>query len=176
MKLNELRNREGATHRRKVLGRGIGSGLGKTSGRGVKGQKARTGVSVNGFEGGQMPLYRRTPKRGFTSLARLDYAEVSLARLQAAVDAGQLDPAGTVDAAALVKAGLIRRVLDGVRVLGPGALKSKLAFVVDGASAPARAAIEAAGGSITIVARPQPQPGPKDRPKKDRAKKPAAKS
>lgn len=174
MKLNQLRDREGATHRPKVLGRGIGSGLGKTSGRGVKGQKARTGVSVNGFEGGQMPLYRRTPKRGFKSLGRRDFAEVSLGRLQAAVDTGRLNPADKVDAAALVKAGLIRRPLDGVRVLGPGELKAKLALEIDGASAPARAAIEAAGGSVTIVARPQPQPGPKDRPKKDRVKKSAA--
>ncbi|MCB2109155.1 MAG: 50S ribosomal protein L15 [Rhodobacteraceae bacterium] len=171
MKLNELRNREGATHRRKVLGRGIGSGLGKTSGRGVKGQKARTGVSINGFEGGQMPLYRRTPKRGFKAISRRDFAEVSLGRLQAAIDAGKLNAADKIDAAGLVKAGVIRRALDGVRVLGGGELKAKVSLEIDGITGPARAAVEKAGGSIAIVARPQPQPGPKERTKKAPAKK-----
>jgi large subunit ribosomal protein L15 len=166
MKLNQLRNRPGATRKPKLLGRGIGSGLGKTSGRGVKGQKARTGVSIKGFEGGQMPLYRRIPKRGFASIRPLVFAEINLGNLQAAVDAKRLDSGATVDADALVKAGLIRRKLDGVRVLGTGELKSKLNLTIDGASALARAAIEKVGGTITIVPRPQPQPGPKERKKK----------
>ena len=166
MKLNELRNRPGSTHRAKVLGRGIGSGLGKTSGRGVKGQKARTGVSIKGFEGGQMPLYRRIPKRGFSSIHPLKFAEVNLGRLQAAIDAGRLNATETVDIDALLKADLVRRKLDGIRVLGTGELKAKLNLLIDGISGPARAAVEKAGGSITIVARPQPQLGPKERKKK----------
>lgn len=166
MKLNELRNRPGSTHRPKVLGRGIGSGLGKTSGRGVKGQKARTGVSIKGFEGGQMPMYRRIPKRGFAAIHPLKLAEVNLGRLQAAVDSGLLKAGAKIDAEALIKAGLVRRKLDGVRVLGDGDLKSKLDLVVDGISGPAREAVEKLGGSISIVPRPVPQPGPKERKKK----------
>jgi len=154
MKLNELRDNEGATHYRKRLGRGIGSGSGKTAGRGVKGQKARSGVAVNGFEGGQMPLYRRLPKRGFRNIFGKDFNTVSLARVQAAVDAKKLDAGATVDATALVKAGVIRRVKDGVRVLSTGELKAKLAFDVAGASKAAVEKIENAGGSVKLPEKP----------------------
>jgi large subunit ribosomal protein L15 len=151
MKLNDLRDNEGATHSRKRLGRGIGSGTGKTGGRGVKGQKARSGVAINGFEGGQMPLYRRLPKRGFKNPFRLDFNTVTLARIQAAVDAKKLDVKDTVDAAALVKAGVIRRERDGVRVVGgEGDFKAKLAFDVAGASKSAIEKIEKAGGSVKV--------------------------
>lgn len=151
MKLNDLRDNEGATHSRKRLGRGIGSGSGKTAGRGVKGQKARSGVAINGFEGGQMPLYRRLPKRGFTNISAKSYNAVSLARLQAAVDAGKLEAGSTVDAAALIKAGVIRRAKDGVRVLGTGELTAKLSLDVTGASKSAVVKIEKAGGSIRVA-------------------------
>lgn len=150
MKLNELKDVEGATHSRKRLGRGIGSGKGKTGGRGVKGQKARSGVAINGFEGGQMPLYRRLPKRGFTKPFAKQYNAVSLERIQIAVDAKKLDAKETVDAAALVKAGVIRRAKDGVRLLGTGELKAKLSFDVAHASKSALASIEKAGGSIKL--------------------------
>ncbi|SMH45720.1 50S ribosomal protein L15 [Mesorhizobium australicum] len=150
MKLNELRDNEGATKDRKRLGRGIGSGKGKTGGRGVKGQKARSGVAINGFEGGQMPLYRRLPKRGFTPISSKSFATVSLGRIQAAIDAKKLDAKETVDAAALVKAGVIRRVKDGVRVLSDGELKAKVSFDVAGASKAALEKIEKAGGSIKL--------------------------
>jgi large subunit ribosomal protein L15 len=150
MKLNELRDNEGATHYRKRLGRGIGSGSGKTAGRGVKGQKARSGVAVNGFEGGQMPLYRRLPKRGFRNIFGKDFNIVSLARVQAAVDAGKLDGNATVNIAALIKAGVIRRAKDGVRLLSDGDLKAKLAFDVAGASKAAIDKVEKAGGSVKL--------------------------
>jgi large subunit ribosomal protein L15 len=150
MKLNELRDNEGATHSKKRLGRGIGSGSGKTAGRGVKGQKARSGVAINGFEGGQMPLYRRLPKRGFNNIFAKDYVIVSLARIQAAVDANKLDAAATVDAAALVKAGVIRRARDGVRLLGDGELTAKLSFDIAGASKSAVEKVEKAGGSVKL--------------------------
>jgi large subunit ribosomal protein L15 len=153
MKLNEIKDRDGATHSRKRVGRGIGSGSGKTAGRGVKGQKARSGVAINGFEGGQMPLYRRLPKRGFTNIFRPDYNAVSLARIQQAVDAGKLDASAPIDAAALVAAGVIRRARDGVRVLSDGTLSAKLTLSVAGASKTAVEKIEAAGGSVTL---PQP--------------------
>jgi len=165
MKLNQLKNRPGATRRPKLLGRGIGSGLGKTSGRGVKGQKARTGVSINGFEGGQMPMYRRIPKRGFTPVGRKDYAVVNVGRIQAAIDAGTLK-GDKINAAALIAAGLVRRELDGVRLLGAGELKAKLAIEVDGASKSAVAAVEKAGGSVILIPARPPQPGPKERKKK----------
>ncbi|AVA21248.1 50S ribosomal protein L15 [Rhizobium sp. LEGMi198b] len=152
MKLNEIKDNEGSTHSRKRLGRGIGSGSGKTGGRGVKGQKSRSGVAINGFEGGQMPIYRRLPKRGFTNIFAADYVVVSLARIQAAVDAGKLDAKATVDAAALKAAGVIRRVKDGVRVLSDGELKAKLSLEVAGASKPAVEKIEKAGGSIKLLA------------------------
>jgi large subunit ribosomal protein L15 len=150
MKLNDLRDNEGATHSKKRLGRGIGSGSGKTAGRGVKGQKARSGVAINGFEGGQMPLYRRLPKRGFNNLFRKDFVTVSLARIQTALDAKKLDAKATVDAEALVKAGVIRRAKDGVRLLSDGELKSKLSFDVAGASKAAIEKIEKAGGSVKL--------------------------
>ncbi|ESZ19885.1 MULTISPECIES: 50S ribosomal protein L15 [unclassified Mesorhizobium] len=150
MKLNDLRDKDGATHSRKRLGRGIGSGSGKTAGRGVKGQKARSGVAVNGFEGGQMPLYRRLPKRGFNNIFAKSFAVVSLARIQAALDAKKLDAKTTVTAEALVAAGVIRRVKDGVRILSDGEIKSKLAFDVAGASKAAVEKIEKAGGSVKL--------------------------
>ncbi|BEV10268.1 50S ribosomal protein L15 [Asticcacaulis sp. DW145] len=147
-KLNEIRDNEGATKGRMRVGRGPGSGKGKTSGRGVKGQKSRTGVSLLGFEGGQMPLYMRMPKRGFNKHNRAEYAEVNLWRLQQAVDAGKLDATATIDAAALKAAGVIRRELDGVRLLGEGELKAKLTLSVYSATASAVKAVEAAGGSV----------------------------
>jgi len=150
MKLNDLRDNAGATHSKKRLGRGIGSGSGKTGGRGVKGQKARSGVAINGFEGGQMPLYRRLPKRGFTNIFAKSFVTVSLARIQAAIDAKKLDAKETVTGEALVKAGVIRRVKDGVRILGDGELKAKVAFDVAGASRPAIEKIEKAGGSVKL--------------------------
>ncbi|WP_454849103.1 50S ribosomal protein L15 [Rhizobium binxianense] len=151
MKLNEIKDNEGSTHSRKRLGRGIGSGSGKTGGRGVKGQKSRSGVAINGFEGGQMPIYRRLPKRGFTNIFAADYVVVSLARIQAAVDAGKLDAKATVDAAALKAAGVIRRAKDGVRVLADGELKAKIKLEVAGASKSAVEKIEKAGGSVTLL-------------------------
>jgi large subunit ribosomal protein L15 len=151
MKLNEIKDNEGSTHSRKRLGRGIGSGSGKTGGRGVKGQKSRSGVAINGFEGGQMPIYRRLPKRGFTNIFAADYVVVSLARIQAAVDAGKLDAKATIDAAALKAAGVIRRPKDGVRVLSDGELKAKVTLEVAGASKSAVEKIEKAGGKITLL-------------------------
>ena len=153
MNLNDLRPQPGSTHSPKRKGRGIGSGLGKTAGRGVKGQKSRSGVAIKGFEGGQMPLHRRLPKRGFVNPNGRTYNEINLGKLQAAVDAGKLDAGATVDDAALVAAGLVRRPLDGTRILGQGELKAKLDLKVAGASKSAREAIEAAGGTIeTTVA------------------------
>ncbi|PKR91161.1 50S ribosomal protein L15 [Pleomorphomonas diazotrophica] len=149
MKLNELKDNEGATKPRMRVGRGIGSGKGKTSGRGVKGQTSRSGVAIAGFEGGQMPLHRRLPKRGFKNIFALDLNEISLTKVQAAVDAKKLDPKAPVTVEALVAAGLLRRPLDGVRVLG-GEIKTALTFEVVGASAPAIAAVEAAGGKVTV--------------------------
>ncbi|MER8702871.1 50S ribosomal protein L15 [Mesorhizobium sp. M1273] len=150
MKLNDLRDKDGATHSKKRLGRGIGSGSGKTAGRGVKGQKARSGVAVNGFEGGQMPLYRRLPKRGFNNIFAKNFTVVSLARIQAALDAKKLDAKTVVTAEALVAAGVIRRVKDGVRILSDGDIKAKLAFDVAGASKAAIEKIEKAGGSVKL--------------------------
>jgi large subunit ribosomal protein L15 len=152
MKLNELRDKEGATHSRKRVGRGIGSGSGKTGGRGVKGQKSRSGVAINGFEGGQMPLYRRLPKRGFKNPNAKDFNIVSLARVQAAVDAKKLDAKDTVNAESLVKAGVIRRAKDGVRLLADGELKAKLSFDIAGASKTAIEKVEKAGGSVKLPA------------------------
>jgi large subunit ribosomal protein L15 len=153
MKLNELADRPGARKKRVRIGRGIGSGVGKTGGRGGKGQTARSGVRIKGFEGGQMPLHRRLPKRGFrnTSFAR-KLNEVNLGKVQAAIDAGKLDAGATVDAEALVKAGVLRRAKDGVRLLGSGDIKAKLVFSVWGASKSAMAAVEKAGGSVTLLA------------------------
>ncbi len=148
MKLNELTDNPGATKNRKRIGRGIGSGSGKTGGRGGKGQTARTGVAIKGFEGGQMPLHRRLPKRGFTNIFAKDFNEVGLGRIQQAIDAGKLDAKAPVTAAALKEAGVIRRVKDGVRILGNGELKAAVTFEVAGASKPALEAIEKAGGSL----------------------------
>ncbi len=150
MKLNELRDNEGATHSRKRLGRGIGSGTGKTGGRGVKGQKARSGVAINGFEGGQMPLYRRLPKRGFKNIFAKDYNVVSLGRVQVAIDAGKLDAAEIVTEETLIKAGVVRRAKDGVRLLSDGELTGKVAFDVAGASKAAIEKVEKAGGSVKV--------------------------
>ena len=151
MKLNDLRDNEGARKERIRVGRGIGSGKGKTGGRGVKGQTSRTGVAINGFEGGQMPIYRRLPKRGFNNIFRLDYSEVNLDRLQKAVDAGKLDIKGTINGEVLVKAGLLSTVKDGVRLLGRGSLTAKLTLEVAGATEAAKAAVEKAGGSVVVV-------------------------
>ena len=148
MKLNEIRDNEGAHKKRMRVGRGPGSGKGKTAGRGVKGQKSRSGVAIGGFEGGQMPLYMRMPKRGFNNANALKLAEVNLWRLQDAVDAEKLDIKGEIKGDALVAAGVIRRVKDGVRILGTGEIKSKLNLVVWSASAGAVKAIEAAGGTV----------------------------
>jgi len=150
MKLNDLRDMDGATHSKKRLGRGIGSGSGKTGGRGVKGQKARSGVAINGFEGGQMPLYRRLPKRGFNNIFAKSFTVVSLARIQVAIDAKKLDAKETVTAETLVAAGVIRRVKDGVRILSDGEIKAKLTFDVAGASKAAIEKIEKAGGSVKL--------------------------
>jgi large subunit ribosomal protein L15 len=158
MRLNELRDNPGAVKERTRVGRGIGSGKGKTGGRGVKGQKSRSGVSIKGFEGGQMPLHQRLPKRGFTKPNRRSYAEVSLGRLQAAVDAGKLDASQPVDAQALIAAGVIRRAKDGVRVIGGGELKAKLAITAAGASKGAVEAVEKAGGSVTLPEKTEAEP------------------
>lgn len=152
MKLNEIRDNEGARKGRMRVGRGIGSGKGKTSGRGQKGQTSRSGVSINGFEGGQMPLHMRLPKRGFNKPFRKEYAEVNLGTLQAAVEAGKIQANGAVDAASLVASGILTKSRDGVRLLGKGALTTALNITVAGASASARAAVEAAGGTLTVTA------------------------
>ena len=152
MKLNDIRDNPGANRTFKRVGRGIGSGKGKTSGRGVKGQGARSGVALNGFEGGQMPLHRRLPKRGFTNIFRLNLVEVNLGRIQAAIDAKILDASKPITAEILVAAGVLRRSREGVRLLGTGEIKSQVTIVVTGASRPAVAAVEKAGGTVTILA------------------------
>ena len=154
MKLNELRDNLGATKSRIRVGRGIGSGKGKTGGRGVKGQKARSGVAIKGFEGGQMPLHRRLPKRGFTNIFRLSFVVVTLERIQRAIDSGALK-AGKVDEAGLVAAGVIRRSRDGLRLVATGELKAKLDITVSGASAGAVAAVEKAGGKVELPPKAQ---------------------
>src|SRR5213082_591045 len=153
MKLNDLRDNKGARQSRVRVGRGIGSGLGKTAGRGQKGAKARSGVSIAGFEGGQMPLHMRLPKRGFNNIFARDYAEVNIGAIQKVIDAGKLDIKATLDHAALKAAGLARGGKDGVRLLGKGELKAKLAFKVAGVSKGAREAVEKAGGSIELIER-----------------------
>ena len=153
MKLNEIAPKAGSTKNRMRIGRGIGSGKGKTGGRGGKGQTARSGVRIKGFEGGQMPLHRRLPKRGFRNTKfQLRLNEVNLGKVQTAIDAKLLDAGALVDATALIKAGLMRRAKDGVRLLGNGELKSKVDFAVYGASKSAQAAVEKAGGSVKILA------------------------
>lgn len=164
-KLNDLRDNEGARYQSKRLGRGIGSGKGKTSGRGVKGQGSRTGVSLHGFEGGQMPIYRRLPKRGFNVPNAKEYVEVNLGRLQAAIDAGKVDAGKTIDVAALQAAGLIGNALDGVRLLARGEITAKVSIDVVGASKAAIAAVEKAGGSVNVAVIVKPA---------GKAKKPAA--
>ena len=153
MKLDQLRDNPGARKTRIRVGRGIGSTKGKTGGRGGKGQTARTGVAINGFEGGQMPLYRRLPKRGFKNIFAKKFTVVSLARVQTAIDAKKLDPKKTVDVEALIAAGVIRRAKDGVRLLSDGELKAKLSFDVAGASKAAIDKIEKAGGSVKLPAK-----------------------
>ncbi|HKF64498.1 MAG TPA: 50S ribosomal protein L15 [Dongiaceae bacterium] len=155
MRLNQLSDNPGSRKARMRVGRGIGSGKGKTAGRGGKGQTARTGVAINGFEGGQMPLHMRMPKRGFNNVHRLDYVEVNVGRLQEAIDAGKLEAGASVDGAALVAAGVIRRQRDGIRLLAKGEIKAKLAIKVAGASKAAIAAVEKAGGSVEVIA-PKP--------------------
>ncbi|WP_439576030.1 50S ribosomal protein L15 [Phreatobacter sp.] len=150
MKLTDMKDNTGATHRKMRVGRGIGSGKGKTSGRGVKGQKSRSGVAIKGFEGGQMPLHRRLPKRGFNNIFRPSLVEVTLARLQRAVDSGKL-AAGSVDEAGLVASGVVRRARDGIRIVATGEITAKLDLTVHGASAGAVAAIEKAGGSVAVI-------------------------
>ena len=152
MKLTDLRDNPGAVKERMRVGRGIGSGKGKTAGRGVKGQKARTGVAIKGFEGGQMPLHRRLPKRGFNNHHARDLNEVNVGRIQLAIDSKSLDASQTITVDALVAAGICARKRDGVKILGIGELKAKAAFEVFAASKSAVAAIEKAGGSITILA------------------------
>lgn len=159
MKLNELAPVPGARQARKRLGRGMGSGTGKTAGRGHKGQRARSGSATRTFEGGQMPIYRRLPKRGFKNLFRMEFAPVNLDRLQAAVDAGRIDPGKTVDLAALRAAGLVNKRLDGVRLLARGELSTALTIEIHSASKAAIAAVEKAGGTL-ILAQPREADGP----------------
>ena len=151
MKLNELHDNPGATKRRKRVGRGPGSGLGKTAGRGVKGQKSRSGVAINGYEGGQMPLYQRLPKRGFNKPNRKEYAVVNLDMIQKFIAAGKIDASAEVGEDVLVASGLVRRKLDGVRVLGRGDIDQAVTLVVSGASKSAVDAVAKAGGSITLI-------------------------
>ena len=150
MRLNDIVDNDGASKKRMRIGRGIGSGKGKTGGRGVKGQKARTGVRIKGFEGGQMPLHRRLPKRGFTNHSAIDYNEVNLGRIQQAVDAGKLAE-GTVTEASLIASGVLSKARDGVKILGMGELTASLQFEVASASKSAQAAIEKAGGSVKLL-------------------------
>jgi large subunit ribosomal protein L15 len=152
MKLNQLSDNPGANRDRKRIGRGIGSGKGKTAGQGHKGQKARSGVAIKGFEGGQMPLHRRLPKRGFNNIFALKYKVVNTGRLQTAIEAGRLDASAPVDAAALKAAGIVKSAPDGIRLLAKGELKTKINITVAGASKAAVAAVEKAGGSVTVVA------------------------
>jgi large subunit ribosomal protein L15 len=161
MKLNDLRDNPGSRKSRMRVGRGIGSGKGKTAGRGQKGAKARSGVSVNGFEGGQMPLHMRMPKRGFNNIFAKDFAEVNLGMIQKFIDAGKLDAKGVIDHDALKAAGLARGGKDGVRVLGKGEITAKVSLKVTGVSKGAREAIEKAGGSVEL-----PEVGPTEHEKK----------
>jgi large subunit ribosomal protein L15 len=152
MKLSDIADNAGSRKKRMRVGRGIGSGKGKTAGRGGKGQTARSGVRIKGFEGGQMPIHRRLPKRGFTNIFRLEFAEINLDRIQQAIGAKLLDANGTINAESLVKSRVIRRAKDGVRLLGRGELKTKLNIEVHGASKSAIAAVEKVGGTVKILA------------------------
>ena len=155
MKLNDLRDNKGARKKRMCVGRGIGSGKGKTSGRGVKGQKARTGVALGGFEGGQMPLHRRLPKRGFNNIFAKEYAELNLGRLQQAIEDGRVDAKKPITAENLVEARVVAKAKDGIRLLAKGEIKAKVELTVAGASKTAIAAIEKAGGKVTLTAKPK---------------------
>ncbi len=152
MKLNELHDNDGARKSRMRVGRGIGSGKGKTAGSGHKGQKARSGVAIKGFEGGQMPIYRRLPKRGFNALNSKQFEVVNIGRLQKAIDAGVLDAATPITIEVLVEKGLVGKVTDGVRLLAKGAISAKIDIAVTGASKSAIAAVEKAGGKVTVAA------------------------
>ena len=174
-KLNDLHDNPGARKSRVRVGRGIGSGVGKTAGRGQKGQTSRSGVSIKGFEGGQMPLHMRIPNRGFNNVFRKDYAELNLGTLQAMIDNGRLDASKTIDAGVLEAAGVITHLRDGVRLLAKGALTAKVTIKVAGASAAAKAAVEAAGGSVELPA-PKPAPLSRDEQKVARAEARAAKA
>jgi large subunit ribosomal protein L15 len=174
-KLNDLHDNPGARKSRVRVGRGIGSGVGKTAGRGQKGQTSRSGVAIKGFEGGQMPLHMRLPKRGFNNIFRKDYSELNLGTLQAMIDAGRIDTTKLVDAAALEAAGVITHVRDGVRLLAKGALTAKVNLKLAGASAAAKAAVEAAGGTLELPA-PKPEPLSRDEQKAARAAARAAKA
>ncbi|MDH3262854.1 MAG: 50S ribosomal protein L15 [Paracoccaceae bacterium] len=158
MKLNELKDNEGATKKRLRIGRGAGSGKGKTGGRGIKGQKSRSGVAINAYEGGQMPLYMRLPKRGFNKPNRKQFAVVNLGLIQKFVDAKKLDAKKEITEDALVESGLVRRKLDGIRVLAKGEITAKLKLAVTGASKSAIAAVEKAGGSLTVTSAPAAEP------------------
>ena len=174
MKLNELRDNPGARHARKRVGRGPGSGTGKTAGKGHKGQKARSGVAIKGFEGGQMPLYRRLPKRGFNNIFAKRFTVVNLGRLQQAIDAGKLDASQPIDQGAMTAAGLVKNARDGIRLLAKGELKAKVSIEVSGASKAAQEAVEKAGGSLTVKA--AKAGGAAQDGGKDKSEKPAADS
>lgn len=176
MRLNDLRDLPGATTSKKRVGRGLGSGLGKTSGHGQKGQKSRSGVAIKGFEGGQMPLHRRLPKRGFNNIFAKDYNEVNVGRIQAAIDDKKLDASKPVTVEALVEAGVIRRARDGVRLLGKGELKAKVSFELTGASSGAVKIVEAAGGTVALIPMPQRTAKPEGEGAPKKAAKAAAKS
>jgi len=176
MRLNDLRDLPGATTSKKRVGRGLGSGLGKTSGHGQKGQKSRSGVAIKGFEGGQMPLHRRLPKRGFNNIFAKDYNEVNVGRIQAAIDDKKLDASKPVTVEALVEAGVIRRARDGVRLLGKGELKAKVSFELTGASSGAVKIVESAGGTVTLIPMPQRTAKPEGEGAPKKAAKKAAKS
>lgn len=173
MRLNDIRDNAGARKLRVRIGRGIGSGVGKTGGRGGKGQTARAGVRLGGFEGGQMPLYRRLPKRGFNKWRQKDFNELSLGGLQKAIDAGKLDAGKPIDVATLVEAGVLRRPKDGVRLLGTGEITAKVAITVNHATASAREAVEKAGGAVTLI-EVKVLPADEEKRKKTAAKKAAS--
>ena len=173
MKLNDIRDNSAATRARRRVGRGIGSGTGKTAGSGHKGQKSRSGVSINGFEGGQMPIHRRLPKRGFKNIFRKRYEIVNIGLIQVAVDEGRLDAKKTIDAAALQAAGLIGKPRDGVRLLGKGEIKAKINVDVTGASASAIASVEKAGGKVNLSQPASVDKKGADKSADKKAKKPA---
>lgn len=164
--LSQLRDKPGAYQKSKRSGRGIGSGKGKTAGRGVKGQKARSGVAIKGFEGGQMPIYRRLPKRGFTNVSRKSLEVVNLGQLQSSIDAGKIDASKPVSREALIASGLVYGKKDGIKLLAKGVLKAKITLEVDAASEAAVQAVEKTGGKVSLVEARKPQPAPRDRVKK----------